>query len=168
MHICVTIHTHTYMRIYMYVWRDVIISAKGLFCKRALWKRRYSAKETYDFTCMTWRNHIRPTAQTYLEDINLRCTSSSVPFARTRDRGGGGNDEAEGNAPARGGHCNTLQHTAAHCNTLQHTAAHCSTLQHTATHCNTLQRTATHCNTLQHTATHCNALQHTATHCNRK
>ena len=29
----------------------------GLFCKRALYKRRYSAKETYDFIDPTDRSH---------------------------------------------------------------------------------------------------------------
>ena len=29
----------------------------GLFCKRALWKRRYSAKETYNFKGSTNRSH---------------------------------------------------------------------------------------------------------------
>ena len=29
----------------------------GLFCKRALLKRRYSAKETYNFICPTDRSH---------------------------------------------------------------------------------------------------------------
>ena len=29
----------------------------GLFCKRALWKRRYSAKETYNFKEPTNRSH---------------------------------------------------------------------------------------------------------------
>jgi len=29
----------------------------GLFCKRALWNRRYSAKETYDFKEPTHRSH---------------------------------------------------------------------------------------------------------------
>jgi len=32
----------------------------GLFCKRALWKRRYSAKETYDFKEPTNRSHPEP------------------------------------------------------------------------------------------------------------
>ena len=32
------------------------LSYIGLFCKRALWKRRYSAKETYNFHDLTARN----------------------------------------------------------------------------------------------------------------
>jgi len=35
-------------------WIDGII---GLFCKRALWKRQYSAKETYNFIDPTKRSH---------------------------------------------------------------------------------------------------------------
>jgi len=39
----------------------------GLFCKRALWKRRYSTKETYDFKEPTNRSHpIGPCCRSHL------------------------------------------------------------------------------------------------------
>ena len=136
----------------------------GLFCKRALQKRLYSAKLTY-----------------YLKDLLTVATPYSqysiqkdVPYfvlsyfvlsqqyliveVWSRDH------SKWRDVIFTTTHCHTLQHTATHCNTLQHTATHCNILQHTATHFNTLQHTATHCNTLQHTATHCNTLQHIATH----
>jgi len=81
----------------------------GLFCKRALQKRRYSAKETYNFKEPTNRSHL------ILRGPDLQTLASHE-------------------AP----HCNALQHTATHCNTLQLTATHCISLEHTATHCNTL------------------------------
>jgi len=34
-----------------------LLKITGLFCKRALWKRRYSAKETYNFKEPTNRSH---------------------------------------------------------------------------------------------------------------
>jgi len=75
----------------------------GLFCKRALQNRRYSAKETCSFMEPTDRSH--PITLTYTGYVDTCYTAT---------------------------HCNTLQHTATHCNTLQHTATHCNTLQHTA------------------------------------
>ena len=126
----------------------------GLFCKRALKKRRYSAKETYHFKEPTNRSH--PIRLRTVAINTLQHTATPLQHTAT--------------------HCKTLQRiclpqksfyiclrTVAN-STLQHTATHCNTLQHTATRCNTLQHTATHCNTLQHTATHCNTLQHTTTH----
>jgi len=37
----------------------------GLFCKRGLYKRRYSAKETYNFKEPTNRSHLIPTCETW-------------------------------------------------------------------------------------------------------
>ena len=147
-----------------------LLKITGLFCKRALQKRRYSAKETYNFKEPTNRSHpithsddegvlYAATCWSTLQHCNtLVCVTTvlSNSFRRWRCRR---------YAATR---CNTLQRTATHYNTLQHTATHIQmpsdgmmmnvscTLQHTATHCNTLQHTATHCNTLQHTATHRN------------
>ena len=169
-----------------------LLEIVGLFCKRAIKKRRYSANETY--------NVKEPTD----------CRQKEGASERKRQ----GRQREKARLEKSGRKCrtareqkiilNTLQHTAAYCNILQHSAAYCNSLQHTATHCNamqhtqkyrnalqhthpthcipTLQHTATNCistshrNTLEYTATHrsalqrtaphCNTLQHTATHCN--
>jgi len=46
-------YTFLYAHIQTYTWSSVLspwlLKIIGLFCKRALWKRRYSAKETYNF-----------------------------------------------------------------------------------------------------------------------
>jgi len=89
-----------------------LLKITGLFCKRALQKRLYSAKETYNFKEPTSRSHpILSVAVVLVEQF-----VDYIP------------------------HCNTLQHTASHCSTLQHSATHCNTLathcntlQHTAT-----------------------------------
>ena len=132
-----------------------LLKIVGLVCKRALWKRRYSAKETYNFREPT--NHSHPV---YYHISRLLCHVHHLA------------------------HCNTLQHTATHCNTLQHNmdymyrrrernspgimsayhtvtlwdfcfVTHCNKLQHTATH--TARQSATHCNS--HCKTICNTLQ---------
>ena len=83
-----------------------LLKIKSLFCKKALWKRRYSAKETYDFKEPTNRSHP-------ISDVGY-------PYAH-------------GYLQQTATDCNRLQQTATDCNTLQHTATHCNTLQHTAT-----------------------------------
>ena len=46
----------------------------GLFCKRALWKRRYSAKETYNIKEPTYRSHpIRSCAREVYDRIHWKC-----------------------------------------------------------------------------------------------
>ena len=45
-YICVT-HAHLNATYHIAIFRAIVI---GLFCKRALWKRQYSAKETYNCT----------------------------------------------------------------------------------------------------------------------
>jgi len=63
MYICiyVYIYVHILSRLYQYVYEVASISrllkGTGLFCKRALLKRRYSARETYDFKEPTNRSH---------------------------------------------------------------------------------------------------------------
>jgi len=119
-----------------------LLKTIGLFCKRALQKRLFSAKETCNFKEPTNHIHpIRPESRSY----RLRAMDTLQHTAT---------------------HCNTLQHTTAHCNALQHTVTNCNTLQHTVKHCNTRQHTVTHRNTPQHTITQCNTLQPTATHHN--
>jgi len=126
----------------------------GLFCKRALYKRRYSAKETYNFIALQHTATHCSTHITRIQISTLRDREYVVRYTATHCNT----------------NCNTLQHTATHCNTLQHAAAHCNALQHTASHCNThitriqistlrereyvVRYTATHCNTLHRTATH--------------
>ena len=113
----------------------------SLFCKRALQKRRYSAKANFK------------------EPNTRRHPIVALPSVLCRDAL---------QQPALT-HCNnTLQQPAILCSTLLQT--HCNTVHHTA-RCTTLQHRdkwlggLTHCNTLRHTATHYNSLQFTATHC---
>ena len=108
-----------------------LLKVVGLFCKRALYKRQYSAKRPRVSSIVPYATHCNTLQHTAIHCNTLRHTAI---------------------------HCNTLQHTATHCNVLQHTARHCRTLQRSATLCHALQRTATHCNTLQHTAKHCNTI----------
>ena len=69
--VCVNIHIggtpsiylsiYEYMYINMYTYRVALVSSidkiKGLFCKRALQKKQYFAKETYNFKEPTSRSH---------------------------------------------------------------------------------------------------------------
>ena len=82
-----------------------------LFCKRALWNRRYSAKETYNFKEPTNRSH-----PLTLYHTATHCNKNSL---RQLQR-------------------NILQHTATHCNAPRFQQWQNNTLQHTVTHCNTL------------------------------
>ena len=64
-HACIYVHTFTHIRITTQrctFWQGVatisrLLKMIGLFCKRALEKRRYSAKETYNFKEPTNRSH---------------------------------------------------------------------------------------------------------------
>ena len=98
-----------------WVWRSRLLKITRHFCKRALWKRLYSAKETYNLKEPTNRSHpiIRHMNESY--HTREQVTSNTWTHEPTT-------------------HCNTLQHTVTHCNTLQHIATHCSTLQHTLQH----------------------------------
>ena len=98
----------TYMYILNYAVATISRLPKnmGLFCKRALSKRLYSAKETYIVERRAYAHmNISPTAYMYIMSYaNISSLS------------------------------HTLQHTATHCNTLQHTAKHCRFHQlHTCT-----------------------------------
>ena len=144
----------------------------GLFCKRALFKRRNLANETYNFKEPTNRSHpIRMEAWYEKSDDSWRVISHTYgkfvsPMLGACQLPIGENCGHCNILQHAATHCNTLQHAASHCTALQHTAPHCNALQHTAPHCNTLHHTAPHCTTLHHTAPHCTTLQHTATHCN--
>ena len=134
----------------------------GLFCKRALYKRRYSAKETYNFINPTDRSHpIMYRNPTIGNTLFGRMDGSCHTLPRVMSRVCMSHVTHTHNCYLY----NKLQHAATRCNALQSTATHCSTLQHTAAHCNILRHTATHCNTLQQTAIYCNTLRHTAAHC---
>ena len=62
LYVCVYIYTH--LRLYLYTYGVATISRLlkiiGLFCKRALLKSRYSAKETYKLKEPTNRSHPIP------------------------------------------------------------------------------------------------------------
>ena len=67
-------HTHTFKQVKSQTWNkdwllrfeygvatiSRLLKIIGLFCKRALWKRVYSAKETYNFNELTDRSHPTP------------------------------------------------------------------------------------------------------------
>ena len=123
----------------------------GLFCKRALLKSRYSAKETYDFKEPTNRSHLIVSAAWY------RWILSSVPHD-TRDYSV---------LPVRDIseyiireywwciHVTNKTHTHTHTTfILQHTATHYNALQHSVSRHVTAE--STHWHTPPHTATHCN------------
>jgi len=104
----------------------------GLFCKKALCKRRYSAKETYHFKEPTLlivaTPYMRLTLQLSVEKCNTHIEMHTMHRTAT--------------------HCTALQHAALLCNTMHRTAntMHCTAKQYIA-----LQHNAPHCNTLQHT-----------------
>jgi len=52
--------THTLDTPYGVATMSRILKIIGLFCKKTLQKRRYSAKETYDFKEPTNRSHPKP------------------------------------------------------------------------------------------------------------
>ena len=166
----------------------------GLFCQRALSKRRYSAKETYnckepsmnmhfDFaTRCTTLHHTAPPCNTR-QHTETRCNTGldALNAIRHWARGKSVNPKlynlalacvAKAASHRKGSlHDGQVQHIATHCYTLLHTATHCNALQYAKAYCNTLQ----HCSTLQHTvalagATRSNMLQqhkHAATHFNK-
>ena len=102
----------------------------GLLCKRALWKRRYSSKETCKLIDPT--DCIHPLLKVLSRSkLSTKTKSWDVLFS--------------GDVVFSIFHIFILNPTIllllprrTHCNTSQHTATHCNTLQHTATHCNTL------------------------------
>jgi len=78
-----------------------LLEIAGLFCKRALLKRRYSAKETYNFEKSINRSHP-------IHDIILRCISLKLNRHKVGVYGGKNQEESGGasgvgGAPGRGG-----------------------------------------------------------------
>ena len=125
-----------------------LLKITSLFCKRALWKRRYSAKETCNFKEPT--NGSPPIVASWL----LKKSTVSVLFSQT--------------------HTHTHTHTYIHTHIgvlvvislfMQRTSTHCDTLQNTATHTHLLPTYWSNCSDTLMFATRCNTLQHTATHC---
>jgi len=96
----------------------------GLFCKRALQKRRYSAKETYHFKEPTHRSH---------------------RIVRTRTH-----NTLHHTAP----NCVTLHYDVPPCTTLYHPASPCTTQHHTLPHSTALHHPAPPYTTLRHVAKH--------------
>jgi len=120
-----------------------------LFCKRALSKRRYSTKETYNFKEPTNRSH---PVSIYISMQVWMCAythTTIFKFSIIKQRCGHG---VAGTMKAHGiSRTHISTHNATCCDT--HCNTHCNTLQRT------LQRTATR--TATHTAAHCNTLQST-------
>ena len=112
-----------------------LLKITGLFCKRARWKRLYSAKETYNFKEPTNRSHPILLVSCPLCSYTTWLLSSPLPIWLCL-------------VPplllsSRHALCKTHSlslNTSTHCNTLhalQHTAARCNSLQHTVMNCNT-------------------------------
>ena len=57
--------------------RDVVVYRVGLFCKRALQKRRYSAKETYNFKEPTHLSHLRQWVACFCAGVSFTPTSGT-------------------------------------------------------------------------------------------
>jgi len=120
---CVCVYTHTVNVYYGVATVGRIDKIVGLFCKRDLLKRQYSAKETYDLIDPTDRSHPVCISQSaciwthfvYRANLSLKARASCK-------------DDVW---------CICLMVCLMH-SSLQHTATHCNTLQHTATHCNTV------------------------------
>jgi len=79
-------------------------SIVGLFCKRALRKRRYSSLQMSFTTTTTTQVNYFSRLSHFRRDCGLRILNESHHTHST--------------------HCNTLQHTATHCNTRHHTTQH--------------------------------------------
>ena len=154
----------------------------GLFCKRALSKRSYSAKETRNFKEPTHCSHPISIYSSTYPSVYLciymyiykfiymyvyKYISHVTPFDQ---RGDNGREHCNLNHIVEQRrrdqqHCHTLPPHTRHSRLFYSHTLFDSCVCVTATHCNTRQHAATHGNTRQHTATHCNTLQHTATHC---
>jgi len=57
----------------------------GLFCQRDLYKRRYSAKETYDFIDATERSHLRMVCELSVHHNGGRLSSLTPPRSIMRN-----------------------------------------------------------------------------------
>jgi len=116
-----TLHIHTCARIILNSWAanwriDQII---GLFCKRTLWKRRYSAKET---------TYIPVRGSYWIAEPPIEESEASSPCTTSPSTC----DMTHSYVWRDSYICVTwLRYTSTHCITLQHTATHCNTLQHT-------------------------------------
>ena len=138
----------------------------GLICKRALWKRLYSAKETYNLIdptnrshsiCLFWRAH-----------SSIQHANKNVHIANNCNINVISTEENPFSPPT-----STLKQTRvrahAHMRTHAHTHAHTHWHIHTRTHVHTrtYTRTHTHTTTTQtHTHTHTQHVN-TSTHMNR-
>jgi len=107
----------------------------GLFCKRALLKRQYSAKETYNFKEPTDRSH--PIACTH-EKEHESYGSVAPPFQSV--------SLSSLSLDLSLSHARIHIHTHSHTHTHTHTYTHTHTNTHTCTH--------THIHTHTHTHTH--------------
>jgi len=144
----------------------------GLFCKSALWKRLYSAKETYNFKAPTHRSHPKAVAHcSTLQQSKHTVTYGdilqywTIRFNTLQHR-----PVALWVAEANVEETVSLGTTATYCHVPRHSATRCYSLQHTpvlfwvaeagaqeaVSRYNTLQNIATHYDTLQHSAIHCN------------
>jgi len=73
------IHVYFYRHIYGVASTSRLLKIIGLFCKRALWKRRYSAKETYNFKEPTTRSHPIPDVMSHsFAEYSLFCRIQSL------------------------------------------------------------------------------------------
>ena len=100
----------------------------GLFCKRALQKRRYSAKETYHFKEPTNRSH----------PILFGATSATACSYSTRTRT----------------HTYTLSLSLTHTHTHTHAITHARTRTHTRTHIHIYTHSRAHMHTHTHIHIH--------------
>jgi len=143
----------------------------GLFCKRALYKRRYSAKETEILrsllivatpygTARSWKDETRYghwngkrnprwSSQVSFQmahwkrDLNFDYPMRlDMVHLETRHRHQNGDQNSEWSSQVSWCDANES------CHTYEWVVSHEWVVCHTATHCNTLQHTATHCNTL--------------------
>jgi len=104
---------------WLFVWNGVatirrLLNIIGLFCKRALYKGRYSAKETYDF------EELIAQSVALFDIIRLWNRRGRVCV----EGGGVKGERREACACVCVCVC-VCVYSATHCNTLQHTATHC-------------------------------------------
>ena len=111
----------------------------GLFCKRALWKRLYSAKETCNFKEPTNRSHPICTHILRTDQNDRDARVSTFAHMHTLCT-----------------HIHTLMYTLTHPRTYTHIVTHLHVYTHkdTHTHTHTYTRTHTHISTHSHTRTH--------------
>jgi hypothetical protein len=143
----------------------------GLFCKRALQKRQYSAEETYNFIDPTDRSH--PIYTWVWQNVGLFSVEvgfiSSTIYTRCSSYFW----------PLKVLHVHLLTHTHTYTNTRTHAHDRCSqsgvltpaksivysfTHTHTRTHTHTYTRTHTHTHAHTHTHTHARTYTHKHTH----